>query len=181
MCDHRQPPKVQRPCSSGENRHVTLDQAPEIQPTKRRRINLETVLISLGILVGVMFVIFGLNSATTALTDIQLTINRGDDQFSIVAAGGVATQSPAAGDSLARGTAVTVAVSKGPDLVAVPQLLNLKFDKVGSAVVNSGFVVGAISGDTRGFPIAIYVAGQPVAVGQLLPRGTTLDLVYYGS
>ena len=122
-----------------------------------------------------------IESATTALTDIQLTINRGDDQFSIVAAGGVATQSPAAGDSLARGTAVTVAVSKGPDLVAVPQLLNLKFDKVGSAVVNSGFVVGAISGDTRGFPIAIYVAGQPVAVGQLLPRGTTLDLVYYGS
>ena len=122
-----------------------------------------------------------IESATTALTDIQLTINRGDDQFSIVAAGGVATQSPAAGDSLARGTAVTVAVSKGPDLVAVPQLLNLKFDKVGPAIVNSGFVVGAISGDTKGFPIAIYVAGQPVAVGQLLPRGTTLDLIYYGS
>lgn len=122
-----------------------------------------------------------IESATTALTDIQLTINRGDDQFSIVAAGGVATQTPAAGDSLARGTAVTVAVSKGPDLVAVPQLLNLKFDKVGPAVVNSGFVLGAVTGNTRGFPIAIYVAGQPVAVGQLLPRGTTLDLIYYGS
>jgi len=122
-----------------------------------------------------------IESATTALTDIQLTINRGDDQFSIVAAGGVATQTPAAGDSLARGTAVTVAVSKGPDLVAVPQLLNLKFDKVGTAVVNSGFVLGAISGNTKGFPIAIYVAGQPVAVGQMFPRGTTLDLVYYGS
>ena len=122
-----------------------------------------------------------IESATTALTDIQLTINRGDDQFSIVAAGGVATQSPAAGESLARGTAVTVAISKGPDLVAVPQLLNLKFDKVGPAVVNSGFVLGAVTGNTRGFPIAIYVAGQPVAVGQLLPRGTTLDLIYYGS
>jgi len=122
-----------------------------------------------------------IESATTALTDLQLTINRGDDQFSIVAAGGVATQSPAAGESLARGTAVTVAISKGPDLVAVPQLLNLKFDKVGPAVVNSGFVLGAVTGNTRGFPIAIYVAGQPVAVGQLLPRGTTLDLIYYGS
>lgn len=65
MCDHRQPPEVQSPCSSGENRHVTLDQAPEIQPTKRRRIKLETVLISLGILVGVMFVLYGLNSGTT--------------------------------------------------------------------------------------------------------------------
>ena len=122
-----------------------------------------------------------IESATTALTDIQLTINRGDDQFSTVAAGGVATQSPAAGESLARGTAVTVAISKGPDLVAVPQLLNLKFDKVGPAIVNSGFVLGAVTGNTRGFPIAIYVAGQPVAVGQLLPRGTTLDLIYYGS
>jgi serine/threonine-protein kinase len=120
-------------------------------------------------------------SATAALTDIQLSINRGDDQFSTVAAGGIATQSPAAGESLARGTAVTVAISKGPDLVAVPQLLTLRFDKVGPAVVNAGFVLGTVSGNTRGFPIAIYVAGQPVAVGQLLPRGTALDLIYYGS
>jgi len=122
-----------------------------------------------------------IESATTALTDIQLTINRGDDQFSIVAAGGVATQSPAAGDSLARGTAVTVAVSKGPDLVAVPQLSNLKFDKVGSAVENAGLVLGTITGNTKGFPIAVFSAGQPVAVGQLLPRGTVLDVLYYGS
>ena len=65
MCDHRQTANSQSTCSSGENGDVTLDQAPEILPTKRRRIKLETVLISLGILVGVMFVIYGLNSATT--------------------------------------------------------------------------------------------------------------------
>jgi beta-lactam-binding protein with PASTA domain len=82
---------------------------------------------------------------------------------------------------LARGTAVTVAVSKGPDLVAVPQLLTLRFDKVGQAVVNAGFVLGTVSGRTTGFPIAIYTAGQPVAVGQMLPRGTVLDILYYGS
>ena len=122
-----------------------------------------------------------IDSATTALTDLQLTINRGDDQFSIVAAGGVATQSPAAGESLARGTAVTVAISKGPDLVAVPQLLTLKFDKVGPALEAAGFVLGTVSGNTRGFPIAVFSAGQPVAVGQLLPRGTVLDVLYYGS
>ena len=118
-----------------------------------------------------------IESATTALTDLQLTINRGDDQFSIVAAGGVATQSPAAGESLARGTAVTVAISKGPDLVAVPQLLTLKFDKVGPALEAAGFVLGTVSGNTRGFPIAVFSAGQPVAVGQLLPRGTVLDVL----
>jgi serine/threonine-protein kinase len=122
-----------------------------------------------------------IESATTALTDIQLTINRGDDQFSTVAAGGVATQSPAAGESLARGTAVTVAISKGPDLVAVPQLGTLKFDKVGPALEAAGFVLGTVSGNTGGFPIAIFSAGQPVAVGQLLPRGTVLDVLYYGS
>ena len=122
-----------------------------------------------------------IESATTALTDLQLTINRGDDQFSTVAAGGVATQSPAAGESLARGTAVTVAISKGPDLVAVPQLLTLKFDKVGPALEAAGFVLGTVSGNTRGFPIAVFSAGQPVAVGQLLPRGTVLDVLYYGS
>ena len=122
-----------------------------------------------------------IESATTALTDLQLTINRGDDQFSLVATGGVATQSPAPGESLARGTAVTVAISKGPDLVAVPQLLTLKFDKVGPALEAAGFVLGNVSGNTRGFPIAVFSAGQPVAIGQLLPRGTVLDVLYYGS
>ena len=122
-----------------------------------------------------------IESATTALTDLQLTINRGDDQFSTVAAGGVATQSPAAGESLARGTAVTVSISKGPDLVAVPQLLTLKFDKVGPALEAAGFVLGTVTGNTKGFPIAVFNAGQPVAVGQLLPRGTVLDVLYYGS
>lgn len=122
-----------------------------------------------------------IESATTALTDLRLTINRGDDQFSLVATGGVATQSPAPGESLARGTAVTVAISKGPDLVAVPQLLTLKFDKVGPALEAAGFVLGNVSGNTRGFPIAVFSAGQPVAIGQLLPRGTVLDVLYYGS
>ena len=122
-----------------------------------------------------------IDSATTALTDLRLTINRGDDQFSLVATGGVATQSPAPGESLARGTAVTVAISKGPDLVAVPQLLTLKFDKVGPALEAAGFVLGNVSGNTRGFPIAVFSAGQPVAIGQLLPRGTVLDVLYYGS
>jgi len=122
-----------------------------------------------------------IESATTALTDLQLTINRGDDQFSTVAAGGVATQSPAAGESLARGTAVTVAVSKGPDLVAVPQLGTLKADKVAPALEAAGFVLGTVTGNTKGFPIAVFNAGQPVAVGQLLPRGTVLDVLYYGS
>ena len=122
-----------------------------------------------------------IDSATSALTDLQLTINRGDDQFSLVATGGVATQSPAPGESLARGTAVTVAISKGPDLVAVPQLLTLKFDKVGPALEAAGFVLGNVSGNTRGFPIAVFSAGQPVAIGQLLPRGTVLDVLYYGS
>lgn len=65
MCDHRQWHKVQKACSSGENRGVTPDHAPEIKPSKRRQIKLESVLVSLGILVGVVFVIFGFNSATT--------------------------------------------------------------------------------------------------------------------
>lgn len=122
-----------------------------------------------------------IESATTALTDLQLTINRGDDQFSTVAAGGVATQSPAAGESLARGTAVTVSISKGPDLVAVPQLATLKFDKIAPAIEAAGFTLGTITGKTTGYPIAVFSAGQPVAVGQLLPRGTVLDVLYYGS
>lgn len=65
MCDDRQAPKVQTSCWRGENRTVTDDQAPTTVTAKPRRIKLESVLVSLGIVVGALFVIFGFQSATT--------------------------------------------------------------------------------------------------------------------
>lgn len=123
-----------------------------------------------------------IESATTAVNDLQLVLNRADDQFSIyVAAGGIAVQSPAAGELLDKGQSVTVSISKGPDVVAIPNgLTTMKLDKATETLVNAGFIVGQITGNTRGVIVALSSAGQVVSAGQLLPRGSVIDIAFYG-
>lgn len=123
-----------------------------------------------------------IDAATIALNDLQLIINRADDEFSNdVPVGGVSSQLPAAGESLPKGASVTVAISKGPDLVAMPNLATLtNLDAVKAAITNAGLTVGSVTGRVRGAPIAASVGGQVVATGQLLPRGSVVDIIYYG-
>ena len=123
-----------------------------------------------------------IDAATVALNDLQLIVNRADDEFSLdVPVGGVSTQSPAAGESLPKGSSVTVAISKGPDLVSMPNLATLtNLDAVKAAITNAGLTVGNVTGRVRGAPIAATVGGQVVATGQLIPRGSVVDIVYYG-
>jgi len=122
-----------------------------------------------------------LTDAQAQIDGLQLVLNKADDVYSNdIPAGSVATQSPNPGDLLDRGLGVTVALSKGPDVVAVPVTQRLTFDQVKQAVVDSGLVVGNVTGNTRGVLISLFANGQPVAAGQLLPRGTVVDLVYFG-
>ena len=123
-----------------------------------------------------------IESATTAINDLQLVLNRADDQFSNdIAAGGIAVQSPLEGEQLPKGGSVTVSVSKGPDVVAVPNgLTTMKLDKATETLTNSGFVVGQVTGNTRGVIVALTSGGQVVSAGQLLPRGSVIDIAFYG-
>jgi len=123
-----------------------------------------------------------IENATIKLNDIQLIINRADDEFSNeVPVGEVTTQSPAAGESLPKGSSVTVAISKGPDVVPMPNLATItNLDAVKQAITNAGLTVGNVLGRVRGAPIAATVGGQVVAPGQPLPRGSVVDIVYYG-
>ncbi|MFM8564362.1 MAG: PASTA domain-containing protein [Acidimicrobiia bacterium] len=123
-----------------------------------------------------------IDAATAALNDLQLIVNRADDEFSPdVPLGGVSTQSPAAGESLAKGSSVTVAISKGPDVVSMPNLATATtLDLVKQSLANAGLTLGTVTGRVRGAPIAALVGGQIVAPGQQLPRGSVVDVVYYG-
>ena len=123
-----------------------------------------------------------IDAATAALNDLQLIVNRADDEFSPdVPLGGVATQSPAAGESLAKGSSVTVAISKGPDVVPMPNLATATtLDLVKQSLANAGLTLGTVSGRVRGAPIATLVGGQIVAPGQQVPRGSAVDIAYYG-
>ncbi len=118
-------------------------------------------------------------AAKAALVALQLTMVKTDDVFSDVPIGLVAQQSVAAGGTVDRDGSVSIALSKGPDLVVMPNLSGLKFDAVQKALTDAGLVVGVVAGNTAGFLYGINVAGVPVVAGQQLPRATVIDLSYY--
>ena len=118
-------------------------------------------------------------AAQAALVALRLTMAKTDDVFSDVPLGVVAQQSVAAGATVDRDGSVSIALSKGPDLVVMPNLSGLAFDAVQKALTDAGLVVGVVAGNTAGFLYGINVAGVPVVAAQQLPRGTSIDLSYY--
>lgn len=122
-----------------------------------------------------------LDSATAKLTELRLTVKRLDDQFFVdVPAGAIGSQTPMAGEQVARDSEISVVVSKGPDVVAVPVLRRLNFEQVKRALTDAGLVVGNVTGNTNGVLVALAYNGQVVGPGQLLPRGAAVDLAYFG-
>ena len=117
--------------------------------------------------------------ATAAVEGLQLELVRGDDVFSNdVAEGLVVSQEPAPGTPVERGGTVTVQVSKGPDLVPIPDLDGLSFPEAETALTEAGFVVDSLLGTTEGTFVSISVDGEEVAAGDTFLRGTGVDLVF---
>jgi serine/threonine-protein kinase len=120
-----------------------------------------------------------LADATTALTDLGLVVVQGTDEFSTdVAVGAVMRQDPVPGTEVARGATVTVIVSKGPDLVAIPALADLNLQQVTAVLNGAGLAVGQVKGDPAGITVLAEANGQVLAAGALLPRGTAGDVTF---
>ena len=119
------------------------------------------------------------DEATAAVEGLQLVFARGDDVFSNdVPAGVVVSQEPAPGTPVERGGTVTVQVSKGPDLVAIPELDGLVYPEAEQALLDAGFVIDSLLGTTEGTFVSISVDGEEVATGDTFLRGTGVDLVF---
>lgn len=117
--------------------------------------------------------------ATAALQALGLVYAQVADEFSnTVPVGAVIRQDLPPGSEIARGATVTVAVSKGPDLVSVPSLLGLDYNTIVAALEGAGLVVGTVTGDTtQPFQSAASNGSGLVAEQQLL-RGTAVDLTF---
>ncbi|WP_040493272.1 PASTA domain-containing protein [Ilumatobacter nonamiensis] len=110
---------------------------------------------------------------------MQLEYIRESDVFSdTVPSGQVVSQTPAAGEQLERGGTVTVRVSKGPDVVEFPDLEGLEFGAARDLLVETGFTVGDLLGSTQGTFVEATIDGIDVPVGEVLPRGTAVDLIF---
>jgi serine/threonine-protein kinase len=115
--------------------------------------------------------------AKTSVENLQLAYAQGPDEFSdTVPAGQVIRQDPAAGAQAPRGTTVTVVVSKGPDVVAVPDVTNMRLQQAQDTLSSAGLAVGTVTGNAAGVVTSATANGAAVTPGQTLHRGTAVDL-----
>ncbi|MDP9420293.1 MAG: PASTA domain-containing protein, partial [Actinomycetota bacterium] len=78
---------------------------------------------------------------------------------------------PGAGAGVARGRSVTVVVSKGRDLVVVPDLKGRTFEEFKEALEDAGLIPGDVAGNSRGDP-----AASDPEPGDRVERGTPVDI-----
>ena len=113
------------------------------------------------------------DQAIKALTDAKLKVDATKQDWSTtVPSGSVISQSPATG-TLFQGDPVTLVVSKGPELVAVPPVIGKQEGEATSILVGMGFKVtierafGGIFGTVR---------LQSIDAGTAAPKGSTITL-----
>ena len=120
-----------------------------------------------------------LAAATARLDALGLVIAQGEDVFSTdIPVGSVVVQDVAADSELAVGATVTVQLSKGPDLVAFPDLTDLDGETILKVLVQAGFKVGKVTGNGL-LPLSYAsIDGTLVNAGDQVPRGSTVDLFF---
>jgi serine/threonine-protein kinase len=113
------------------------------------------------------------DEAVEALEAAGFSVTRGPDEFSsTVDKGDVVRTDPAAGTPAPYGGTITVHVSKGPDLVTVPDLTNLSIEEAQAALDEAGLRL-AVSGSVRRNEV---VVDQDPSRGERVPRDSTVTV-----
>ena len=118
--------------------------------------------------------------ARSRLDELKLELSRGADVFSDdIDKDLIVRQRPAPGKSVERGATITIQVSKGPDLVAFPDLEGLKFRGAVDKLERFGLRLGNVLGATSGRFQRARVDGVTIDPGEEFVRGTRVDLVFF--
>ena len=116
--------------------------------------------------------------ASAAIEDLQLKFRQGDEVFSDeIEPGHVVSQVPAPDSKVERGSQVRVQVSKGPDVVAFPDIVGLRYQRAERRLIRAGYTIGAVLGTTDGTVISASIHGSSADVGEIHRRGTEVDIV----
>lgn len=118
------------------------------------------------------------DEASAELAARRLRIDRTDDVFSDqFEPGRILSQTPAPESVVERESIVTVTVSKGPDVVAFPDVVGMTYAEGETLLIDSGFTIGRVLGTTEGTILSARIDGNPVGPGDIYRRGTAVDLV----
>ena len=117
-------------------------------------------------------------AATSAITGVGLTVGTVTTASSAtVPAGSVISQNPAAGAQVAGGTTVSLVVSSGPALRAVPNVVNTTQAAATTAINGAGLVVGAVTtASSATIPAGSVISQNPVG-GTQVASGSSVALV----
>jgi serine/threonine-protein kinase len=111
------------------------------------------------------------DTATTRLTVLGFKVDTEEVNSDTVAKGRIVSQSPNTGTGQ-KGDTVSLVVSKGPELVTVPNVVRMGTAAATQALRNAGFQV-----EVRRSSLFIgvqYVVGQNPGSGERAPRGSTV-------
>jgi serine/threonine-protein kinase len=113
------------------------------------------------------------DDAVQSLTAQKFTVARRDEFSSTVDKDKVIGTEPAAGTSAAKGSPVTIVVSKGPELIAVPDVKGLSLEAALKKLTDLGLVV-----DTTGYLPGRMVRIQDPAAGSMVAKGSKVTLAF---
>jgi serine/threonine-protein kinase len=113
------------------------------------------------------------DEASQQLTAAGFTVSRADDFSDTVDKDKVIGTDPASGQGANRGAQIVVHVSKGPEMVAVPNLVGLTLDAAQAQLQAKGFEV-----DTQSYLPGRLVRAQSPAAGTSVNKGTKVTLFF---
>ena len=120
-----------------------------------------------------------IEQATATLQPLGLVLAQLPPEFSdSIAAGLIARQDLPTDTSVDRGAVISVAISKGPDLVSVPPLGGLTLQQTKDTLASAGLTVGTVSGVPEGVLVGAQYQGVDVVPGQQLTRGSAIDVTF---
>jgi RHS repeat-associated protein len=117
-------------------------------------------------------------AAQAAIVGAKLTVGTITQANSAtVPAGSVISQSPVAGTSVAEGSAVSLVVSIGPAMVAVPNVAGMTQAEATSTITSAKLAVGTITqANSATVPAGCVISQNPPA-GNSVPEGSLVSLV----
>jgi beta-lactam-binding protein with PASTA domain len=116
-------------------------------------------------------------AATSALTGAGLAVGTVTEVFhASVPAGQVTSQNPAAGASVSPGSSVNLTVSKGPEPVAVPDVVGMLPPEAAAALATAGFTAGSQTDQYHHSVTAGLVCRQNPAAGTMAVPGSAVNL-----
>ncbi|WP_327182571.1 Stk1 family PASTA domain-containing Ser/Thr kinase [Streptomyces sp. NBC_01334] len=173
--DGLEPGLVTREFSEDVIKGFVISTDPEAG-TKRRAGTAVSIVVSKGAPVDIPDVTGdAVDDARAELEEAGLKVKVATEQVtSEFDKGRVATQTPEEGSEAAEGDTVTLTLSKGPEMVEVPDVVGASVDDAKSLLEQSGFEVEedrgllGLFGDT--------VKSQSVAAGDTAPKGSTITI-----